>query len=232
MVIRKEDIRGLTLLYEEKRVGFDEIWKIKIGSYALTIDGKTIKPGVAIPKLGSISTSEFLEEKKGGCFCAQIVSAPKIEIHVLTLLPNSNFYKSESGSTYTFSDQAMKDLEGHESRRVSVYRNANSVFFTPVETTGAVALKCGRICKRTPNEARYDLESYILMLQLEATSQAARYIDEEQGKIGLENTGWDVDITTHKNWEELYFKRLDPTVIHSIRPAIATWNTPCPESNS
>jgi|GEM_PF-438168 len=231
-VIQKEDIRGLTLLYEERRVGVDEIWKIRIGSYALTIDGKTMKPDVAIPSLGLISTSKFLEEKKGSCFCAQIISAPKIEIHVLTLLPNTKFYKTESGSTYTFSDQAMSDLEGHEDRRLSVYRNVDSAFFAPVEMTGAVALKCGRICKKNKSEARYALEHYILLLQLEATLQAAHYIDEEQKRIGFENTGWDVDVKTHDNWEELYFKRLKPEVVQTVRPAIATWSTPCPESNS
>ena len=231
-VIYGNDIRGLTLLYTERKVSFDEIWKINTGSYALTIDGKTMHPGAAIPRLGAISSSKFLETQKGSCFCAQVISAPKIEIHVLTLLPNTQFYKSKSGSEYTFSDQAMRDLEQHEGRRLSVYQNADKAFFVPTETTGSVALKCGQICRRTKSEARYALEHYILLLQLEATLQAAHYIDEEQKRIGFENTGWDVDVKTHDNWEELYFKRLKPEVVQTVRPAIATWSTPCPESNS
>lgn len=176
------DLYGLvfrTLFFQGQRPGF----RMFTGG----ADGGMAKPVV---------TGEHkIEETKRRC-CAEVVKAKRIDVLVLQIIPARD---QAIGIFYT-TDSAYNQALGHEERRKEVYRSAYYAYIDPVESDGAQATKCGKICRNSPGQAKLALLSYLDKLQSAGTSQFKSFVSQEQSGIGKDTWVMVGNLYDHYSW--------------------------------
>ncbi|MEI6674693.1 MAG: RHS repeat-associated core domain-containing protein [Verrucomicrobiota bacterium] len=198
-------------------VGHDTLEHIENihGVYAYTGDPSALLTDIA---RANKSGSHNVKEDGGKC-CAWVESAAQIFVNVQTLYP-----KQSSMSTFPYPVTAggYQAIVAHEGRRQYAYIVAFKRYLKPISEKGPKALRCGKICRSQPGDAKKMLDKYLDDNQSIAIKAFDAFQDKWQQKIDEESSesNWSI-----RDGKFNGFK----SIVTVGNPPVINWK-PCPSA--
>jgi hypothetical protein len=196
-------------------------WESVEGTYGVSAFTGRTDGRVGYPTPQPLSpVPDMIRENASKC-CAKVESAQRVDVDVLTVLPNNHIgmlWPAQSGTLWT--DSGYEAVQGHEARRREVYKKAYDAYIAPIQGTGSIATKC-KVCRQKKGEAATLLSKYLSDNQREGISKYNQWVAYQTAQVGKENDHWVTydHIDVGLNWT------------HTVPNPPALAGIPCPTSD-